>query len=519
MKAANQSTTSGRILLLASFLQNARWALLAFVFSMVAVAGSLWVSAHIYERIPHLEDEIAYWWQGKVAARGEVTIPSPPEPQSFLIPFIIDHNGRRFGKYPLGWPVVLGLAMRLGCPACANALLAGLTVWLIFRLGAALWNEEVGVLAAGLTVTSPFFWLNSGSLLSHPLGLALSTAFALLWVRWAVREGGFPWWLPWLNGAALGALALTRPWTAVGVALPFALHGLWLLWRGTSEQRKAVVIVGAVAAGLALWHFVWQRAVTGSPWVNPYTLWWPYDKIGFGPGHGVRGHTFHLAWINFRFSMGLGTYDLLGWGKFSWLFVPFGLWAVRKQAKTWPVLAVFPALIAVYWAYWVGAWLFGPRYYYEGFYSITLASAVGILWLAGRFPAPAKAKSRFLLGRQAAVAGLVAFLVLLNLHWYLPLRLDAMKGLYGISRAALAPFQTEEAQALTPALVVVETNHWMPYGALLTLEDPWLTTPFIFAWYRGVRSTHRLREAFPDRTVILYDPAKPYLFAVVVPPP
>jgi hypothetical protein len=100
----------------------------------------------------------------------------------------------------------------------------------------------------------------------------------------------------------------------------------------------------------------------------------------------------------------------------------------------------------------------------------------------------------------------------------LPPRLEMMHGLYGISRARLAPFLTPEAQALTPALVLVDSDHWMPYGALLTLEDPWLTTPFIFAWSRGPRADARLRAAFPQRRVIRYDPRYPYRFVLIVPP-
>ena len=44
---------------------------------------------------------------------------------------------------------------------------------------------------------------------------------------------------------------------------------------------------------------------------------------------------------------------------------------------------VWQAKVLVYLAYWIGAILFGPRYYYEGIYSLTLISAAGIAWLAG----------------------------------------------------------------------------------------------------------------------------------------
>jgi hypothetical protein len=135
----------------------------------------------------------------------------------------------------------------------------------------------VGLLAAGLTLTSPFFLMNSGSLLSHPFGLVLSAAFALSWLdAFGLIEIPKPvahpysLWLPTvLAGLCLGLLALSRPLTAVGVGLPFALHGLYLLARGDGSVRKRVIAVGAIAIALGALLFLWQYAVTGDPLMNP----------------------------------------------------------------------------------------------------------------------------------------------------------------------------------------------------------------------------------------------------------
>ncbi|HIQ09022.1 MAG TPA: hypothetical protein EYH28_05870 [Anaerolineaceae bacterium] len=489
---------------------------LALGMVLMAVVGSLWVATHIFEDIPHLEDEFAYLWEAQVVAQRQVRIPSPPEPKSFLVPFVIDHQGWRFGKYPLGWPVMLSFGVRWGHPAWVNALLAGLAVWLTFRLGERLWSPEVGLLAAALTLTSPFFWLNVGSLLSHPLGLVLSAAFALAWLDGMAprREKGPPSWLTALTaGGALAALILTRPWTAVGVALPFGLWGSVGMLRGPGRVRRWVLAVGMVALLGVGGHLWWQTVLTGSPWTNPYTLWWPYDKVGFGPDVGRHGHTLHQAWVNTRFSLRVGSADLFGWGWSSWLFFPFGLWMARKNRQSWPVLAVFGSLVLVYLAYWVGAWLFGPRYYFEGLYSLTLLTALGVFSAAG-WPVKRRPWPRRRGWRPLAVTALLALLVGLNVAFYLPLRLGGMRGLYTIRRSRLAPFLSAEAQRLTPALVIVDTEHWMPYGNLLVLEDPWLTTPWIFAWSRGAGPDLRVAQAFPDRTIIRYNPEEPYRFVI-----
>jgi hypothetical protein len=64
---------------------------------------------------------------------------------------------------------------------------------------------------------------------------------------------GLPGWLPALAaGLALGLLVLTRPLSAVGLALPFGLHGLYLLVRGDPATRRRLIGLGLVALGRAM---------------------------------------------------------------------------------------------------------------------------------------------------------------------------------------------------------------------------------------------------------------------------
>ena len=94
---------------------------LALMFSLLAVAAAYLVAERVFERMPHIEDEIAYVWQAQAIAGGRLTVPTPAHPQSFLVPFVVDYNGQRFGKYPLGWPARPGAAYPVwrarSCPA------------------------------------------------------------------------------------------------------------------------------------------------------------------------------------------------------------------------------------------------------------------------------------------------------------------------------------------------------------------------------------------------------------------
>jgi hypothetical protein len=570
---------------------------LALLISLLGVAVSYLVADRVFERMPHIEDEAAYVWQARVLAHGQLTIPTPPHAKSYVVPFVVDLNGQRFGKYPPGWPVLLAVAVKLGIRAWLNPLLAGLGVWLTYRLGKRFFSEAVGLLAAGLTVTSPFFLMNSGSLLSHPLGLVLSAAFALAWMDlFDPPAGAAP---ParaihasplrvWLAGGSLGMLVLTRPFSALAVALPFGLHGLYLLARGSLARpptdravAQRVLAVGLITLAFTGVYFGWQKAVTGDAMKNPYLLWWPYDQIGFGKGHGVLegGHNIMQALYNTRLSLISGAYDLFGWGALSWIFIPYGLWAALfgekmttgkraagglvaqgkgkpvahphaggpRNRQAWMLFGMFASLVILYMAYWIGSELYGPRYYYEGLFSLTLLSGAGIAFLAGwrvnpggegkgertcgaRFGSPQQAGKGNPMGlplrvwhrlRAPLMILLVAGLVGYNLVVYLPDRLQEMHGLYGINRDILRnfldarvfqeagdgndqPAEAADTRPVQPALIIVHSETWHFYGALLELEDPFLTTPFIFAWSLHPTIDAVLHNDFPGRTVYHY---------------
>lgn len=491
----------------------------ALVLSLLAVAASGWVSVHIFEAVPHLEDEFAYAWQAAVIASGKLKIPSPPEPYSFLIPFVVDYDGWRFSKYPIGWSALLAVGVRLGWRAWVNPILAGLGVWFTYRLGKQVVSAPVGLLAAFLTLTSPFFLMNSGSLLSHPLGLVLSAAFACGWIEAFATPEVNRRWLPALAAAlALGWLAATRPFTALAVAVPFAVHSVALLLHGNRATRQRLIFFGLIAGLVSLIHPLWQYAATGDPWLNTYTLWWSYDKVGFGAGIGASegGHTLAKAIQSTGVSLGVGAADLFGWAGFSYLLIPFGIWALRRNPKAWLVGSIFPTLVVAYMAYWVGSYLFGPRYYYEGLYSLTILSAAGAAWL-GKWLTDDPCNvppSRRLKLQQYGVLGALTALVVFNLACFLPNRLSTMYRLYSIGRQELVVFQeaVEKTSIRTPALIFVDADRWMHYAIYTELENPELTSPFIFAWSIGPKTDRAAAQHFPEREVYYYDSKNPGKF-------
>jgi 4-amino-4-deoxy-L-arabinose transferase-like glycosyltransferase len=156
------------------------------ILCILAFAITAAVAYFAFERLPHLEDEVAYLFQARTMALGRLTVPTPEVEQAFWVPFVLDYQGQRFGKYPPGWPGILAAGVLAGLPWLVNPLLAALSLYLIYRLGKTLYDERVGLLAAALGLTSPLFLVLSGSYLSHLASLVWLLLFSL-WFVWTAQ--------------------------------------------------------------------------------------------------------------------------------------------------------------------------------------------------------------------------------------------------------------------------------------------------------------------------------------------
>ncbi len=488
-----------------------RAAVAAAALALLTTATSLWIAVAVFEEIPHVEDEFANLWQAHVMAGGRIALPSPPESESFLVPFVVDHNGTRFGKYPPGWPATLAVGVAAGAPYWVNPLLAGFAVWLTYLFGRRLAGSLSGLLAAALTATSPMLLMLSGTLMPHMLSVVLTLAWMLAWFDLFLPRPGALFArarraIPIaVAGSSMGLLVLTRPVTAAAVAIPFVMHALFLLPRHRRHFGTDLAAIGLLAAALALILPLWQWALTGDPWLNPYTLWWPYDRLGFGPGVGPLdvGHTLRQGWINTRQSLAAWQHDLFGWPFLSWLFLPLGLWALRRRADAWLAPAIFPSLVVVYMAYWVGSWLLGSRYFVEALPALASISAAGMVWAGGW----AEGRVRGGRGRRLAATAVVLVLFFVDVGLYLPARVGGLRGLFGITRSALEAF--EEVDSGRAVVIVHRAPAWHGYGNLLTLTAPFRGSELKLLYERGPEPDGRAAALFPELPVLHYYPDEP----------
>ncbi|MBI1281051.1 MAG: hypothetical protein GC179_23195 [Anaerolineaceae bacterium] len=334
--------------------------LLALVLVLFSFFMTALVSDRVFEHVPHLEDEVAYLFEAKLLASGHSVIPSPTPARPFWQPFVVDLGGKRFGKYPLGWPGTLAIGVAAGQPWLVNALLGALTVALVYRLGSEVFNVDTGMIAAALTAFSPMALLLNGTLMGHTAALFSSMLF--IYAYWRIERGKYR--LRWgiVAGLALGMTLINRPLAGVAVAAPFiAWSGVRLLqaflvdWK----QRNSVEVTTSPPSPLSVYREgeqtpetpvsqpqsrtlmqtyssliytltplvllgiftlilvsvipAYQYAATGDSRTNLYLLVWSYDRIGFGEGYGAHGHTIEKGIRQTRWDLSMTASDLFGW--------------------------------------------------------------------------------------------------------------------------------------------------------------------------------------------------------------
>jgi len=493
-------------------------AILMLILGLLALVAAVGMAYFITEGLPHLEDEIAYLYQARTYARGALWAPPPPNRSAFFTPFMLVVNGHWLSKYTIGWPLVLALGERMGAGWLVNPLLGALSAMLTFALGRELFGRQVGMLASLLALSSPFFLIQSSTYMSHAASAFWTTLLMWVWLRIdAAREVGHTGrgWAA-LGGLAVGMLILTRPLTALAVCLPFAA-----VFLGHAIRRPKAIpsLLGSywplvlVALLVAALQPAYLYVATGSPTTNLYTMVWPYDRLGFGPEFGRHGHTLRQGLITAGRDLRLWASELFGWKDASWVPLILGLIfafkALRPERRSWPFLLAGPfvALVVVHVAYWVGAQVYGPRYYYEGHAGLAILAALGLRGSVALVIGRGKWDTKALLGQGRLrsawpVYPLLAALLAVNVLLYLPGRLAYWHGLYGIQRTPLE--QLETLRRSDRVLVMVRGRRWIEYAEFFALNSPWLDGPVVAAHDLRPDLTAYVLSLYPDREVWYY---------------
>lgn len=469
--------------------------MLAALCGIAALIATASIATDLLERVPHVQDSVAYLFQAKIFALGHLSVPAPP---AALQPFFSEeyvpfYHGRWFGQYPPGHPLVLALGVLLGAPWLVGPAESSLAIAALVLLARQVYGSGTALVAALLALTSPFWLLLGSSFMSHPTSLLLTVAFMLALARYERHPTGR--WLA-LAGLFAGMSFIARPLTAVALMAPFALD---LAWRCRHDLRALVPVVAGTLPPLAfLALFDWR--LMGNPLTSTYVAWDPSTHIGFGGQVPIWGvFTLGDGLWNTSLNLEMLSAHALGWPYALALapaFVPF----LTGRAGRWDylLLSSFLLLIAAYIAYWASGLMYGPRYYYEGLAALILLDARGLMvlwrlpwrcWPGIRMDAAASALFPALL---------LAALLLYALRFYWPAQLPLY---HDYNYASGTELQAVQRQHPHHALVLVRPTYsydWWSYGEVFFANNPTLRGSVIYARDLGPRDTI-LFHAFPGR--------------------
>ncbi|MBI4807210.1 MAG: hypothetical protein HY795_18505 [Desulfovibrio sp.] len=452
----------------------------------------------VYQRHPHVPDEVAYLLQARYLAEGKLWLPSPPVPEAFDTDLMSLVGDRWFSPTPPGWPMLLAIGVLFKVSWLVNPIVSAATVPLAYSVTRSVAGIREAKWVVLLFATSPWFLFIGMSYMGHASALCLT--LAATWLVDRVRQGR-SWGLMIPAGLAIGIVSWTRP--LEGVTLAVAL-GLWTL-SFEGKRRRALLPLAVATALVGSAQLLYNQLLTGNALLFPITeycnrLYGPgSNDLGFGPNRGLNfggldpfaGHGLRDVVLNGHINVALINLELLGWvtGSLLGILVLFG--SGRARRSDYGVLAAGLSIVFVHSFYWFsGGPDFGARYWYLVIFPGLLLTARGIEVVA---EAAAGSAERI---RAAAVV-----LCLLAVGLGVPFR--AADKYFHYRRMRPDVRELIAGGTLGRSLVLIEGRRHPDYASAVIYNPTDLSANEpILAWDRGEELTRRLRAAFPDRTIL-----------------
>ncbi|WP_209599290.1 glycosyltransferase family 39 protein [Ruegeria sp. HKCCSP351] len=473
------------------------------VFATLVSAILAWTA---FDRVPHVEDELAYLFQARTFAAGTLWAPAPPEAAHPALEYYLleIHEGKWISVPAQGWAIVLSLGVLVGAPWVINPILTGISVWLAHDIVRRAVSRERADMVALLMATSPWVLAVGATLMNH--ALMLVTILLAWWCLIRAGEGSArrAVFLAFAAGLALGWGFVTRPLDGLIVG---GLTGLWVLRRLPAGIGQVLACgVGGILSGSVV--FLVNHAITGDPLLTAQADYlsrlWPDTQNAFGFGENVGppaqswgaldiwiGHSPAEAVLNLINAIASLNLELLGWtfGSLVPLWIVF-IWRKKLTGFDRAMLVIFAALVAVLFFYWfTGTFYLGPRYWHTALLPILVLSAAGIEAINDRLPEQYRGRL------HCVVLLLCAISVVSFTSWRGVSKYDGYGGYNGDIRRQV------EAADLGNALIFVSTKG--DIGSALYLNDPFLPqNKPIFLNDLGPDQNAAIIAAFPGREVV-----------------
>jgi hypothetical protein len=472
-----------------------------FAWSAAALAtlATALFAVFVYERHPHVPDEVPYLIHANYFAAGKLALATPPVPQAFDVDLMFEHGSRWFSPVPPGWPAALAVGAFFGAAWLVNPLLSGLTLLVAYAFVREIASRRTARIAVLLLLLSPWFLFLGMSFMPHTW-TNFCALVAALGVARSRRTKPIAWTA--LAGAAIGIVSLIRPLEGLVLA---GLLGLWSIGLGgarLSWSAIATLILTTAAVGALVLPY--NRELTGSATRHPIMLYADEvygpgkNDLGFGPDKGLDwggldpwpGHTPFQAAVNSQFNLAALDVELFGWsiGSALWISLAF-VWSSRERRVRICGFAIL-SIVCAFGLYWFsGGPDFGARYWY-------LAIVPCVLLVCGTLE-----EFERRLGRGAARARLVLALACASSALtFLPWRsIDKYYHYRGMQPGIR---ELASLNHFGKSLVLVRGERHPDYASAAVFNPlDWDADAPIYAWDRGLGLRRDLLARYPDRPV------------------
>jgi|GEM_PF-3537486 len=475
---------------------------ICFFFSLF-LGAAVAISWYCFNFLPVYTDSMAQYVHAKFVASGNLYgIPGHPMPDFFPV-WLMVHAKLWYSQYPPMHQTLLGILYYFDMPWLLSPLAGALTLVLIYAIARRAYNETTARLATLLTLLCQFMLVLSSEFMNHVTTLFFGTLLIFSYLRMldALPTGHKRTIHLWAMAAGLsaGAAFLTRPLTAVGLTLPFALHAGYSLIKNRRNYLKPCLLMaagGLFGVALQLWY---NKHTTGEWLTHAYTRYHA-NSVGIAMGFHKDGTMLKtLAKIH-------GDWVLLNVMLFEWslpccLFMMLACMLPIKNRTTRLLVGVVVSHTLVNMLNQFYSTVFGPRYMTEASSAIIILSAVGIM----RLPLLLKLSGQPL-PKGRALHGMIATVMLAIFASGIIYRVPNNLRIYSRYMDSNMPlYHSLLEQAQKPALVFLgrgdKNDPAGKFRQMTWTYPPTEDSPVIFAYDRGDERNRKLIEYYPHRQV------------------
>lgn len=468
------------------------WALCAAAFSTVCMTG-YFLGGPFFSHLPLTVDTNAQLAHAKMLLEGELYLPSMPM-RDFFNMWMMVNDGRWYSQYPPGHLLMLTIGAYFTKRTFVLPVLGGLTTLAVYYLALQLYGRRVARIAVVLAGACVYLIVMSSEFMMNGTSLLTATLFFAFYFRMFRKPS---WQSGLLAGMAIGYCFITRPYSAVAVALPFIFHALYLLAAERKTYLRPLAAMAAAGAAFLCLQLYYNTLTTGDALVFGYQRSWgdwhnPLSSEAASRLNDLemeknfRENLQRLAWFNrmpFEWPLpGLALLALLyGWrgARREERLMYFAIAAMAFSCQ------VLPGNVEREW---------GPRLMYEILTLIIVLSAKALSLLPAFF--------RRVLRWRRSLAYYYGFALVLAVPLYgfamqHNMRIDTLMKIYNFYGRGGNPayYRYILRNVQSPALVFVEG---LGYQAVSFANPPEPTDRVIFANDLGNSNT-KLMQLYPDR--------------------